>query len=344
LPKEDVNKAFKYRTEKRKQSVFGTALMELAASELVQDTMGPIPRLVMECIEAIRSKGLDHVGIFRVPGSSKRIKELKDAYVTQEFIDWEKYTVHDIAGILKAYLRELPDKLLPETLTLAIEPILLVHAASSQDPAVIIGLQCLSFFLPLRYASLLYTLFRFFNELSQWSRSSAMTNHDENNRMTANNLAIVMAPNFFHPTDETMGHGATTYCVLPINDDSSDHAYDSLLGRITCASHEWNTHYIALVELWILHHEHLWRISQPIAERMTYYFQQMFLGNLIGTSFSKKSNLPKRRFFRKKQLSVNDPRHEHATHPIFWGSPGKFSKKIFYHDSFSNWSIPLLSF
>ena len=56
-------------------------------------------------------------GIFRLSGSAKRIKELQNVFDSPERygkgLDWTGYTVHDAANILRRYLNQLPEPIVP---------------------------------------------------------------------------------------------------------------------------------------------------------------------------------------------------------------------------------------
>jgi hypothetical protein len=56
-------------------------------------------------------------GIFRLSGSEKRIKELKEAFNSPDRygkgLDWTGYTVHDAANILRRYFNLLPEPIIP---------------------------------------------------------------------------------------------------------------------------------------------------------------------------------------------------------------------------------------
>ena len=58
--------------------------------------------------------GLKEVGIFRLPGQASRIqtlKELYDAGSQEDFLQNED--VHTVASLLKLYLKELPEPVVP---------------------------------------------------------------------------------------------------------------------------------------------------------------------------------------------------------------------------------------
>lgn len=56
-------------------------------------------------------------GIFRLNGSAKRIKDLQELFDSPERygkgLDWTGYTVHDAANVLRRYLNQLPEPIVP---------------------------------------------------------------------------------------------------------------------------------------------------------------------------------------------------------------------------------------
>lgn len=59
----------------------------------------------------------DVEGIFRLSGSAKRIKDLQEVFNSPDRygkgLDWTGYTVHDAANILRRYLNQLPEPIVP---------------------------------------------------------------------------------------------------------------------------------------------------------------------------------------------------------------------------------------
>ncbi len=59
----------------------------------------------------------DVEGIFRLSGSAKRIKDLQTVFNSPDRygkgLDWTGYTVHDAANILRRYLNQLPEPIVP---------------------------------------------------------------------------------------------------------------------------------------------------------------------------------------------------------------------------------------
>ncbi|PWY75083.1 Rho GTPase activator [Aspergillus heteromorphus CBS 117.55] len=68
---------------------------------------GYVPIVVAKCGVFLKEKATDVEGIFRLSGSAKRIKDL------QEGLDWTGYTVHDAANVLRRYLNQLPEPIVP---------------------------------------------------------------------------------------------------------------------------------------------------------------------------------------------------------------------------------------
>ncbi|KAH3759531.1 rho GTPase activating protein [Pelomyxa schiedti] len=71
-----------------------------------------LPELVYRCITMIRVRGLQEEGVFRQSGALREIKELRAAFNRGEVPDLSKASdVHVITGLLKLWLRELPEPL-----------------------------------------------------------------------------------------------------------------------------------------------------------------------------------------------------------------------------------------
>ncbi|XP_025069513.1 rho GTPase-activating protein 4 isoform X6 [Alligator sinensis] len=150
----------------------------------VQSTGEPIPLVVKSCIRYINLHGLQHEGIFRVPGSQVEVSELRNAFERGEDPLADPVTpisLDSVAGALKLFFRGLQPPLLPPELyndLIATDQLPTGPYRLAQLHAVLSKLSAPTLVL-LRY------LFAFLNHLSQYS---------DENLMDAHNLAVCFGP------------------------------------------------------------------------------------------------------------------------------------------------------
>ncbi|KAL5336565.1 hypothetical protein BJX70DRAFT_276556 [Aspergillus crustosus] len=113
--------------EKAHQGIFGIPLKVSikyanVAISLTNDNgesfiYGYVPIVVAKCGVFLKEKATDVEGIFRLNGSAKRIKDLQEVFDSPERygkgLDWTGYTVHDAANVLRRYLNQLPEPIVP---------------------------------------------------------------------------------------------------------------------------------------------------------------------------------------------------------------------------------------
>lgn len=109
------------------QGIFGVPLRQsityanVAISLVDEDgksyIYGYVPIVVAKCGVFLKEKATGIEGIFRLSGSEKRIKELKLAFDSPDRygkgLVWDGYTVHDAANVLRRYLNDLPEPVVP---------------------------------------------------------------------------------------------------------------------------------------------------------------------------------------------------------------------------------------
>ncbi|KAK9471773.1 uncharacterized protein V1510DRAFT_437042 [Dipodascopsis tothii] len=98
----------------QRTKVFGMPIAVLCERE-----NQPIPRVVTLLLDEIESRGLEEVGIYRVPGSLASVQALKDAFDTGKPIDMDDdrwFDINTVAGCFKLFLRELPETILTKEL------------------------------------------------------------------------------------------------------------------------------------------------------------------------------------------------------------------------------------
>ncbi|RGP63096.1 hypothetical protein FLONG3_10037 [Fusarium longipes] len=113
--------------ETRPQGIFGVPLRQSityanVAISLIDENgqsyiYGYVPIVVAKCGVFLKEKATHIEGIFRLSGSEKRIKELKTIFDSPDRygkgLVWDGYTVHDAANVLRRYLNDLPEPVVP---------------------------------------------------------------------------------------------------------------------------------------------------------------------------------------------------------------------------------------
>ncbi|NXL75292.1 RHG25 protein, partial [Leptocoma aspasia] len=172
-------------------ALFGQGLAQTMAYE---QKLGQqlVPILVQKSTEFILEHGLAEEGIFRLPGQDSLVRQLRDAFDAGERPSFHRDTdVHTVASLLKLYLRELPEPVVP---WLQYEQFLLCAQALEADQTK--GQQELLkqlSLLPRDNYNLLSYICRFLYEIQL--NSSV-------NKMSVDNLATVMGVNLIRPRIE----------------------------------------------------------------------------------------------------------------------------------------------
>ncbi|KAM7344158.1 rac GTPase activating protein tumbleweed isoform 1-T3 [Cochliomyia hominivorax] len=76
-----------------------------------------IPALIVHCVNEIESRGLNEVGIYRVSGSEREVKSLKDRFLRGKSPpNLGNIDIHVLCGCIKDFLRSLREPLIPTSL------------------------------------------------------------------------------------------------------------------------------------------------------------------------------------------------------------------------------------
>ncbi|XP_041442607.1 unconventional myosin-IXa isoform X4 [Xenopus laevis] len=180
---------------------FGVDLSRLTNEERL------VPVLLEKLIGYIEMHGLYTEGIYRKPGSTNKIRELRQSLDTDiENVNLDDYNIHVIASVFKQWLRELPNPLM--TFELYEEFLRSMGLGERKE-----------------------TVRRVYSVVDQLSRTHLITlerlifhlvriaQQEDTNRMSANALAIVFAPCILRCPDTTdplqsvQDIGKTTACV-----------------------------------------------------------------------------------------------------------------------------------
>ncbi|XP_034968047.1 rho GTPase-activating protein 24 isoform X4 [Zootoca vivipara] len=150
------------------------------------------PMLVEQCVDFIRLRGLKEEGLFRLPGQANLVKELQDAFDCGEKPLFDRNTdVHTVASLLKLYLRELPEPVIPYA---KYEDFLsCAKLLSKEEETGLNELVKQVKSLPPVNFNLLKYICRFLDEVQSYSGV---------NKMSVQNLATVFGPNILRPKVE----------------------------------------------------------------------------------------------------------------------------------------------
>ncbi|KAF9386487.1 hypothetical protein CPB97_003661 [Podila verticillata] len=161
--------------------IFGASLDDAIRSSHIQGTP-VIPAVLFRCVEFLEAKGVDEVGLYRVPGSHASVQKLKkmfDSGKDYNLLVMDGIDPNDIATLLKLYLRELPTPLLPAFLLEQFQSVI------TTDRHICHTLRGILIRLPRHN----YVVLSFL--CHHLSRIAA---HSEKTKMNVSNLGVVFAP------------------------------------------------------------------------------------------------------------------------------------------------------
>nr|DBA31560.1 TPA: hypothetical protein GDO54_007387 [Pyxicephalus adspersus] len=166
-----------------------------------------VPVLLEKLINYIEMHGLYTEGIYRKPGSTNKIRELKQNLDTDiDSVNLDDYNIHVIASVFKQWLRELPNPLM----TFELYEEFLRSMGLGERKETVRGVYSVIDQLSRTHLSTLERLIFHLVRIAQ---------QEETNRMSANALAIVFAPCILRCPDTTdplqsvQDIGKTTACV-----------------------------------------------------------------------------------------------------------------------------------
>lgn len=201
------SKKFKGKTHNK---MFGVPLEDVCERE---GTL--IPTIIIRLLEEIEMRGLDEVGLYRIPGSVGSVNALKNAFDEEGAVD-NSFTLEDdrwfeinaIAGCFKMYLRELPDCLFTNEKVGEFAALALGLKTSELpfDDYKTEMIKLLQSLPPCYYQTLKRIIFHLHK----------VHEHVDSNRMDASNLAIVFSMSFINQDDLASSMGPTLGAVQSI--------------------------------------------------------------------------------------------------------------------------------
>eukprot|EP00063_Salmo_salar_P021471 XP_013996306.1 PREDICTED: minor histocompatibility protein HA-1-like isoform X2 [Salmo salar] len=175
-----------------------------------------VPLVIRKCITEIESRALRMKGIYRVNGVKTRVEKLCQAFENgKELVELSQAFPHDISNMLKLYLRQLPEPILPFHLypfLMGLAKESLRSASPSPDGGEVAGsavLADLGAETPLEVLTLVHSLRELMlTELPQANTATLryIAQHlrrvcecEQENKMSPSNLGIVFGPTLMRP-------------------------------------------------------------------------------------------------------------------------------------------------
>ncbi|XP_029966456.1 rho GTPase-activating protein 18 isoform X2 [Salarias fasciatus] len=183
----DVKAHKAVRVKAKESGLFGVPLPMLLEYDQRRIPGTKVPFILQKLICHIEEEGLDTEGLLRIPGAATRVKslcqELESSFYDGMF-PWQQLKQHDAASLLKLFIRELPHPLLTVEYLNAFIAVNKLPTKKQQLQA----LNLLVLLLPEASRDTLKALVEFFQRV---------IDHQAKNKMTLNNVSVVMAPNLF---------------------------------------------------------------------------------------------------------------------------------------------------
>uniref|UniRef100_A0A7S3YP12 Rho-GAP domain-containing protein n=2 Tax=Lotharella globosa TaxID=91324 RepID=A0A7S3YP12_9EUKA len=180
---DDVSDQKKVGEIRRAPKIFGETLQVGVASSEVK-----LPQPVFDCVEFLAHTSLDVEGVFRVPGDTKKVEEMKKMYDQRKDVTLK--TTNEVAGLLKLYFRELKDPLIPYSLR---KPIISVPEQAKGKEDMVEKFRVVIATMDFLSRSVLHYLIDFLSELAA---------HSDKNKMLPKNLAVCWAPTLMRPKND----------------------------------------------------------------------------------------------------------------------------------------------
>ncbi|KAG2387964.1 hypothetical protein C9374_000814 [Naegleria lovaniensis] len=148
-----------------------------------------VPLIVEECLNMLEEHASKE-GIFRIPGHILEIEQIISAADSNQQLNLKQYSVHTVASVLKRYVRDLPDALIPydmyrEWTALATIP------NPHEEKETLLNLFAR---LPDPNRTLFIRILRLLRKVSQPPCLAS-------SRMNESNLAFIWGMNFLRPSD-----------------------------------------------------------------------------------------------------------------------------------------------
>ncbi|KAJ1918779.1 Rho-type GTPase activating protein Rga1 [Mycoemilia scoparia] len=167
-----------------------------------------VPRFFEMMIKTLTKMDLAVEGIFRKNGNIRRLRELTEAVdKNMDRVELEKESSVQVAALLKKFLRELPEPLVPFNMRR-----LFLSILSLPQESQFTAFQYAILLLPTINRDMLNVLLTFLS----WVAKYSYVNEETGSKMDAHNLAMVITPNILYADikepskDDTFSYAATS--------------------------------------------------------------------------------------------------------------------------------------
>lgn len=169
-----------------------------------EDPLFYLPPFLTQCVKFLAAEGIDQEGLFRVSHTTNDVLTYREFFDTGSEIDLEGTSPHCVAGLIKSWLRELPEPLIPNDMY----PVFLQTVATTKDKELKRErvLELLEH-LPLHSLRALSFLANFMKQIVSYAVL---------NRMTFQSLSIVLAPCILRQSDALNPDAVSDYNPLQL--------------------------------------------------------------------------------------------------------------------------------
>eukprot|EP01103_Thecamoeba_quadrilineata_P019339 TRINITY_DN7784_c0_g1_i1.p1 TRINITY_DN7784_c0_g1~~TRINITY_DN7784_c0_g1_i1.p1 ORF type:complete len:605 (+),score=177.13 TRINITY_DN7784_c0_g1_i1:57-1871(+) len=179
-------------------------------------------------------------GLFRISGNFQKVQEVYTT-IAQSEPDFSRATAHDIAGVLKFYLRELSTPLIPYN-----KYDLFIQSSKEQEKEELIkSLRSAFESLPEENLKIMKLILEYLHKVSEYSSI---------NLMTSDNLGIVFGPNVLRKphldfsctfAENSVIGSSIEYFRLIFPEDYSKESKQTLIHELKMQQEAWNKHSLA---------------------------------------------------------------------------------------------------
>ncbi|XP_043274295.1 active breakpoint cluster region-related protein isoform X2 [Venturia canescens] len=205
------------------QGLFGAKIQQVCKRE-----KRDVPFIVTACVREVERRGVAEVGLYRVSGSASDLAKLRKSFESNSYEAEQllkEVDVHSVTGVLKLYLREMPEALFTD----AFYPAFVEAFQGSSDSNRAVALRRVYECLPAVNKAVIDFI------LSHLIR---VNKHEAQNKMSLHNLATVFGPTLLRPgtsnssrsnsdpksrdplaagTVDVMAQAGILYCFLQMN-------------------------------------------------------------------------------------------------------------------------------